>query len=66
MPGLLLEKASKSSKAKDHLSALERRLKLWEERNIIKILDKSKTMEERLPSSNNPMNIKKFLLSLNS
>ena len=31
MPPLLLQKPSKTLKAKDHLKALERRLRLWEE-----------------------------------
>ena len=34
MPALLLQKPSKNSISKDRLVSLERRLKLWEERNI--------------------------------
>ena len=34
MPALLLQKPSKTSKTKEHLKALERRLRLWEEGNI--------------------------------
>ena len=34
MPALLLQKPIKSSKTKDHLKALERRLRLWEEGHI--------------------------------
>ena len=33
MPTLLLQKPSKSSEAKDHLQALERRIKLWDKGN---------------------------------
>ena len=33
MPTLLLQKPSKSSEAEDHLQALERRIKLWDEGN---------------------------------
>ena len=34
MPALLLQKTSRKSKARDHLIALERQLKLWDEGNI--------------------------------
>ena len=60
MPGLLLQKLRKSSKAKDHLNALERRLRLWEEGKILELLDKNRTIQERLLSSNTSMNIKKI------
>ena len=57
MPALLLQKPSRKSKARDHLSALERRLKLWGEGNINKLLDESKEIQERLPSTNTSMNL---------
>ena len=60
MPGLLLQKLRKSSKAKDHLNALERRLRLWEEGKILELLDKNRTIQERLLSSNTSMNFKKI------
>ena len=44
MPALLLQKPSKSSNAKDHLNALERSLKLWEEGKILELLGKSRTI----------------------
>lgn len=47
-PVLLLQKASKTSKTKDLLKALERRLKLWEEDNINEFVKESKIMQERL------------------
>ena len=53
MPTLFLQKPSKTSKAKDHLKALERRLRLWEEGNITKLVNESKTIKDRLPSTNN-------------
>ena len=62
MPALLLQKPSKTSKAKDHLRALERRIRLWEEGNIIELVNESKAIQERLPSNNTPMNIKKLSL----
>ena len=62
MPALLLQKPSKTSKAKDHLRALERRIRLWEEGNIIELVNESKAIQERLPSNNTPMNIEKLSL----
>ena len=46
---LLLQKPSKNSKAEDHLKALERRLKLRGKRDINKLVNKSNTMQRRLP-----------------
>ena len=60
MPALLLQKPSKMSKAKDHLKALKRILRLWEEGNIIELVKESKTMQDKLPSTNNQMNIEKL------
>ena len=42
LPDLLLQKPSKTSNA-NHLKALEKRLRLWEERNVTKFVNKSKT-----------------------
>ena len=39
MPALLLRKPNKSSKAKDHVVVLERRLELRENGNIIQLLN---------------------------
>ena len=50
MPALLLQKPNKSSKAKDPVVALERRLELWENGNIIKLLNKGESIQERLPT----------------
>ena len=60
MPGLLLQKLSKSLKTKDHLNALERRLELWDERKVLELLDENRTVKERLQSSSTPMNIEKI------
>ena len=49
MPALLLQKPSRKTKARNHLIALEKRLKLWGERNINELLDESKEIQERLP-----------------
>ena len=38
MLALLLQKPSQTSKAKDHLKALERRLRSWEEGNITELV----------------------------
>ena len=47
MPALLLQKPSKASKAKDQLKALERRLRLWEEENIIELVNEGKTIQDK-------------------
>ena len=60
MLALLLQNPSRKSKARDHLIALERRLKLWSERSINKLLDESKEIQERLSSTNTPMNLQKI------
>ena len=59
MPVLLLQKPSKTSKAKDHLKVLERRLRLWEEGNITELMIESKTIQEILPSTSSQINIEK-------
>ena len=52
---LLLQKPSKNSKAKDHLKALERRMKLSKKkRDINKLVNESNTMQRRLPFYLNP------------
>ena len=50
MPSLLLQKPSKDSKAKDHISALERCLKLWHSGNIIELLKEGETIQKGLKS----------------
>ena len=44
MPSLPFQKLSKTSKAKDHLKALERRIDLWINGNIDKLLLEGETI----------------------
>ena len=62
MPALLLQKPIKSSKAKDHLQALERRIKLWNEGNIERLLYEGMTTQQRLTSDKEGMTIAKISL----
>ena len=48
MPALLLKKQNKNSKAKDHVAGLERRQELWENGNIIKLLNEGESIQEML------------------
>ena len=41
MPSLLLQKPSQKSKSKDHLTALEQRLELWESEEVMELLKES-------------------------
>ena len=49
MPALLLQKPSKTSKSKDHVKALERRLELWRKGEIISLMREAETLQSRLP-----------------
>ena len=60
MPDLLQQKPSRKSKAPGHLIPLLRRLKLWDGGNINELLDESKKIQERLPSTNTAMNLQKI------
>ena len=51
---------SKSSKSKDHLQALERRIKLWDEGNIEGLLYEGTTIQKRLRSDKEGMKIVKI------
>ena len=62
MPALLLQKSSKPSKAKNHLQALERRIKLWDEGNIEGLLYEGMTIHQRLISDKEGMIIAKISL----
>ena len=48
MPTILLQKPNKKSKLKDHMKALERRLKLWDEGNLLELFAQSKTIQDYL------------------
>ena len=50
MPSLLLQKPSKESKSKDHLEALERRMKLWQSGDLLELLQESLTIQRNLKS----------------
>ena len=66
MPSLLLQKPSKTSKAKDHLKALGRRTDLWSNGKINELLFEDETIQSRLHHINTPKSIgelsKKFAL----
>ena len=62
MPALLLQKPSKSSKAKDHLQALERRIKLQDEGDIEGLLYEGMTIQQTLRSDKEGMAIAKISL----
>ncbi|XP_057301658.1 uncharacterized protein LOC130636080 [Hydractinia symbiolongicarpus] len=66
MPSLLLQKPSKKSKSKDHTKALERRLTLWENGELLKLFDEAVAIQERLQPPNPKSDIssisKKFRL----
>ena len=52
-PALLLEKPGKMPKAKIDLKALEKRLRFWKEENITELVNESKKIQDRLPSTKN-------------
>ena len=52
MPALLLQKPENKSKLKYHIKALERRLKLWDEGNLLELLFEGSAIKERLKSTN--------------
>ena len=61
-PALLLQKPGKTLKAKDHLKALEKRVRFWKEENITELVNESKSIQYRLPSTTkkkSQMNIEK-------
>ena len=60
MPALLLEKPNKNSKAKDHVAALERRLELLENGNIIELFNEGESIQERLPTGESPKDVVKI------
>ena len=48
LPSLLLQKPSKSSKAKDHLAKLVERLKMWQEGKLSELLCDARLIQKRL------------------
>ena len=57
MPALILQKPSKRSKAKDHLKAVERRIQLWADGNITKLLTEGTTIQEHMHSTTKALDI---------
>ena len=47
MPTLLVQKTHQSSKAKDHVICLERRMKAWYEGDIEQLLHEGRTIQSR-------------------
>ena len=60
MPSLLLQKPSKTSKSKDHLKALERRMESWQAGDLLDLLQEIITIQRSLKSSTNNKNISKI------
>ena len=51
LPGLLMQKPSKSSKAKEHAEKLVERMHLWSEGNIEALLKEGRTIQKRITTS---------------
>ena len=57
MSALLVQKPSRASKSKDHLTSLESRLNLWEERNFSSLVHEGETIQKRIKISEKGVNI---------
>ena len=57
MPSLLLQKPSKTSKAKDHTKALERRMELWWNGDINSLVFEAETIQNRMKTVNSARDI---------
>eukprot|EP00794_Sanderia_malayensis_P000835 gene836-131_t len=57
IPCLLLKKPSRTSKAKDHLTAFERRLTLWKDGDIKELVHEAETIENQLLFNGNKTSI---------
>ena len=57
MPCLLLQKLSRTSKAKDHLTALERRLTLWKDGDIKELVHEAEAIQNQLSFNGNKKSI---------
>ena len=53
LQALVLQKPSRSSKTRDHICHLKRRMKLWKAGNINEILLEGRCIQEHLPESSN-------------
>ena len=52
MPALLLQKPSKTSKSKEHVNTLERRLESWKRGDLLKLFREAEAIQSRLPINN--------------
>ena len=50
MPSLILQKPSRTSKAKQHAAAVERRIELWKKGEIHELLAEGEAIQQRLPN----------------
>ena len=60
MPSLLLQKPSKTSKAKEHYTALERRMEFWKRGDLTELIKEGETIQKGLKSLNNKRSIAKI------
>ena len=51
LPGIILQKPTKDSKAKEHLRKVESRMALWKEGKIEELLREGVKIQQRLSSS---------------
>ena len=49
LPILLLQKPSKTSKTKEHIACLERRLSLWSSGELMELVTEGRALQQRLP-----------------
>ena len=61
IPAFLLLKPRQTSKSRNHLNALERRLELWERDEIKSLLLQAVTIQKKLTSNNDPKKIADIL-----
>ena len=55
LPILLLQKPHCKSKAKEHTTCLERRLRVWKEGDLNNLVPEGRAIQSRLPKYNSPM-----------
>ena len=65
MPALRHQKPNKNSKAEGHVIALKRTLQLWENGNIIELLNEGESIQERLPTGERSKDIAKISVKFN-
>ena len=63
LPPLLLQKPSRSSKMKDHIKCLERRLKTWRAGDLMDLITEGRTIQHRLPKISRRSEIESQLAS---